>query len=181
MIPEKYGYVLRYGILASNLIFNECGPFSGGPVGWDDKAIAARKKKGDAYIAHRNTIDHYFIRIEDSILKEGFRNPILVDCGMCAHIIDSGKHPRLPLHMQEDHSQILTCSSNGGSRLWVAQKHNMEIPCVISDWVGRFSDFKQINSREELLEYYIDEPIRIRPRSFGLRLNLSIHQPHMED
>ena len=176
---KNYNYKIRYGVLDSTLIFNECGPFSGGPPGWDEEAIKKREEKGLQHIAHQNKVNNFFNKIEESVLKEGFRNPILVDCGMCAHILDRGIHPRLPIEMQEDHTKILTCNSNGGSRLWVAQNHNLEIPCIISDFVDRFTDFKLLETREDIFSCYRDRPQKIRFNPFGLRLRL-LPQTHME-
>ncbi|KKL58968.1 hypothetical protein LCGC14_2220070, partial [marine sediment metagenome] len=94
-------------------------------------------------------------------LKDGFRNPILVNAGWCAKIRDRGKNVRLPLEMQDDHSKILSCPQNGGSRLYIAQKHNLRIPCIIVDYIDRFPEFKLLETKEDVLEQYIDIPPRV--------------------
>lgn len=154
-------YTLRYGVLDSNIIFNECGPFSGGPEGWDEEAVAKRQEKGERYINTLNETRQFYTNLEASILEEGFRNPILVNAGWCPKIRDRGRNGRLPLEMQEDHSKILTCNVNGGSRLYVAQNHNLEIPCIISDYVNRFTDLLELETKEEVLALYKDRPKKV--------------------
>ena len=170
-------YKLRYGILRSIDIFNECGPYSGGPAGWDEDSIEKRKIQGDRHIANTNEQTGFFDNIEKSILKDGFRNPILVSAGFCPRISDHGKNPRLPLEMQEDHSKILVCNANGGSRLWVAQTHNLEIPCLISDFDDIYPDMKTIESRniQEVRDCYDknDQPHNIWFRKHGLQIRFT--------
>lgn len=154
-------YKLRYGILDSNIIFNEIGPFSGGQPGWDDESVRIREEKGLKHIKFINEQTGFFNKLEESILKDGFRNPILVNAGWCPLIHDRGKNPRLPLEMQDDHSKILSCNHNGGSRLYIAQKHNLKIPCIVVDYVDRFPEFKLLETKEDALEQYIDIPPRV--------------------
>lgn len=154
-------YKLRYGTLDPNIIFNEVGPFSGGKPGWSEEAVRLREEKGFKHIKFINEQTGFFDNLEKSILKEGFRNPILINAGWCAKIRDRGINNRLPLEMQEDHSKILSCSQNGGSRLYIAQKHNLKIPCIVADYVDRFPEFKLLETKEDVLEQYIDKPQKI--------------------
>lgn len=154
-------YILRYGILDSNIIFNECGPWSGGPVGWDDASIKRRDAVAQRLIKTLNEDRGFYINLEASILKDGFRNPILVNAGWCPVVRDRGQNTRLPLDMQEDHSKILSCPQNGGSRLYIAQKNDLEIPCIIADYVDRFPDFEILETREDIIEQYMDKPKKI--------------------
>lgn len=168
----KYNYEIRYGLLEPNLIFNECGPFSGGPAGWDEESIAKREAQGLRNIEqtneHRNG---FFDKLEASVLKDGFRNPILVLAGFCPLTRDRGVNPRLPLEMQEDHSKILLCNQNGGSRLWVAQTHNLKIPCIISDFVEMFPDMDIVEKDlQAIKDCYQDQPERVWVHSDGVRI-----------
>jgi len=165
-------YTLRYGVLDSSIIFNECGPYSGGPVGWDEEAVKKREEVALRHIKSQNDARGFFTNLEKSILKEGFRNPILVNAGWCPVIRDRGKNLRLPLEMQDDHTKILTCNINGGSRLWVAQNHNLEIPCIISDYVDRFPEFPILETKEDILSYYTDKPQKIMIRKDHFRIRL---------
>ncbi len=154
-------YILRYGILDSNIIFNECGPHSGGPEGWDEESIEKRDVIAQRLIKTLNDDRGFYINLEASILKDGFRNPILVNAGWCPKIRDRGKNGRLPIEMQEDHSKILSCNQNGGSRLYIAQKNNLQIPCIVVDYVDRFSEFELLETKEDILEHYTDRPKKV--------------------
>lgn len=158
---SKRNYTLRYGILDSNIIFNECGPWSGGKPGWDEESMATREVKAQHMIDSLNEKNGFYINLEASILKDGFRNPILVNAGWCARIRDRGKNDRLPLEMQDDHSNILSCPQNGGSRLMIAQKHNLKIPCIVADYIDRFPQFKLLETKEDILEQYTHKPGRV--------------------
>lgn len=160
MIKDRL-YKLRYGMLDPNIIFNEIGPFSGGKPGWSEEAVKLREEKGLKHIKFINEQTGFFDKLEESILKDGFRNPILVSAGWCAKIRDRAKNVRLPLEMQNDHSKILTCPQNGGSRLYIAQKHNLKIPCIVSDYVDRFPELELLETRDDILEQYIDKPEKI--------------------
>jgi len=167
-------YTLRYGILDSNIIFNEVGSYCEGPFGWDDESVKIREEKWQQHINKIEEENGFYTKLEKSILKDGFRNPILVDAGYCPQMRDGIKNRRLPIEMQEDHTKILTCSYNGGSRLMIAQKNNLQIPCVISDFIDRFSDFKLLQTKEDITSCYTDQPRRISFQSFGLRLHLPL-------
>jgi len=173
-------YFVRYGILDSNLIFNECGPYSGGPEGWDEESIKKREEVALRYIKTLNDDRQFYIKLEKSILKEGFRNPILVTAGYCPKIKDRGRNGRLPIFMQQDHSKILTCNINGGSRLWIAQKHNLEIPCIISDFVDRFTQFRLLKNIDDIFSCYKDKPQKILVTKDGIRVRFVPHY-HMKE
>ncbi len=153
-------YKLRYGILESHLIFNECGPYSGGPAGWTRLAIKKREEVALRVIKLLNDDRNFYNNLEASIIKYGFRNPILVSAGFCPKTRDRGVNDRLPPGMQKDHSKILTCNTNGGSRLWVGQKHSLKIPCIIVDYIDRFSQLTELKTDMDLRRCYTDPPQR---------------------
>jgi len=149
-------FEIRYAVLDSNLIFNPNEPSN----------LTVEKEE-------------FFSTLEKSILREGVRNPILVRCGWT--LPDStfsiasqgwcGNKPKsqLPLKMQEDPKKILVCYNSGGSRLWVAQKYNMKIPCIISDCIGRFSNELLVEKIEKsILQFFKDKPSRILINSNGV-------------
>ncbi len=166
----------RYAVLDSNIIFNQCGPHSAGPRGWDEKSIAARNAASTKWIATMNRKNGFYDKLEQSVLREGFRNPILVIAGWCRE----NKLSTLPLEMQEDPKKILWCGSNGGSRLWVAQKHNLSVPCIISDFVDRFPNEKLLENEEDILVYYKDKPDRITINMYGVAAK-NVPQVHLKD
>ena len=66
-------YKLRYGILKSKNIFNECGPYSGGKPGWDEDSIKSREVVALRKINGLNKQSNFYNNLEKSILKEGFK------------------------------------------------------------------------------------------------------------
>ena len=165
----------RYSVLDPNIIFNECGPHSVGPRGWNPRIIKARNVAAEKWIETMNRKNGFYDKLEASILREGFRNPILITAGWCRE----NKLHHLPIEMKEDHKKILWCGSSGGSRLWVAQKHNLPIPCIISDFVDRFSNAIVLNTEEEILSHYQDTPKKIKINMYGVAVT-DVPQVHME-
>lgn len=160
-------YVIRYAILDSNLIFNQCGPMSTGPVGRNKKAIQLREEAAKYFVDTMNKKQGFFTKLEKSILKEGFRNPIVLRSG---YSLDRARILRHREYTGED-KELLICVG-GGSRLWIAEKHKMKIPCIISDFMGRFAEEIPIEkTKEAILEYYTDEPNQITFNSAGIVVN----------
>ncbi len=169
-------FEIRYAVLDSNLIFNECGPMSAGPIGWSEHILKKKKEKAEKYIKTMNKKSGFYTKLEESILNDGVRNPILVRCGWCSE----HKLMKLPIEMQKDTKKILMCDSHGGSRLWVAQNHNLKIPCLITDFIGRFSNEQLVEKdKTELLKLFKDKPRRISVNSHGVSIH-DLPQIHME-
>ena len=118
----------------------------------------------------------FFDNLEKSVLKEGFRNPIMVSALKFNkkdgkyHYYNVGKSIKrfqnnlIPLEYQKDNN-ILICYRQGGSRLWVAQKHKINIPCLISDYCDFFPDLNL--NLSEILKHFKDTP-HLRFTSAGL-------------
>ena len=140
----EYKYKIRYGILPSKIIYNH--------------AVPPQK-----HIDLINRQNNFYIKLEKSILKEGFINPILVTAGYVAFA-----NYKLPIEMQKDMTKALACNANGGSRLWIAQKHNMDIPCLISDFADCFLEFSAISEIPEIIKYYKYPPQEIGMNDDGL-------------
>jgi len=170
-------YDLRYAVLDSNLIFNVCGPLSAGPIGWDEPNIKKREVAAQKYISIMNRKQGFYTKLEKSILQEGVRNPILVKCGWCPE----RTLRRLPISMQKNINNILVCDSNGGSRLWVAQKHDLKISCLISDFVGRFSNEQLVEKTSNAaLKFFKDKPEKLVINDHGIGI-YDLPQVHLED
>lgn len=169
-------YDIRYAILDSHLVFNQCGPMSAGPAGWDEHSIEIRKQRSKKYIAAMNRKTGFYDKLEESILKEGVRNPILVRCGWCPDV----KIKDLPIIMQNDSSKILVCDASGGSRLMIAQKLDIEIPCIITDFTGRFSSYRLLKDEEDILSVHMDEPKKVIINAHGVGI-MDLPQIHLED
>jgi len=171
-------YELRYiSEMDPYLIYNQCGPGSAGPVGWDEETIKKREVAAERYITAMNKKQGFYKKIEASVLKIGFRNPILIRCGWCPPKIIC----RLPPKMQKNLNKILVCDSNGGSRLWVAQNHNMKIPCIVQDYTGRFDNEELIPPHtEDILNYFTDKPKKVAINAQGIGVH-DLPQIHMQD
>lgn len=144
---------IRYAILEPKLVFNYIGP----SVGYHRNPD--RKQLEEARINERNSRDSFFSNLEQSILHEGIRNPIVVNGGW----ISGGVFKELPDEVQKQGlERLIICFQIGGSRLWVAQKHNIMIPCIIRDFVGRFTQNPLLDTEEKVRELYKDQPVSVR-------------------
>jgi len=134
-------YTIRYVKLNSNEIIN---------------ALLPRDP-----IDHINRLNHknnFYERLEKSILKDGIINPILINAGWCYPI----RRSWLPPGISGKERHLLFCDKCGGSRLWVAQKYNLEIPCIVSDFYGRFVDQEQLFTIGDILKKFRDKPKSIK-------------------
>lgn len=164
---HKINFKIKYLTLDSNKIFNMCGPESIGPHGWDEGTMKKRKERAQKYIESLNRKNGFYDNLEKSILEKGIRNPILVSAGWCAHRL----HRRMPIYMQNDVNSVLVCDRHGGSRLYIAQKYDMDIPCIVSDHVNMFSDIPTIETVEELYELYENRPSNILINVHGVHVS----------
>jgi len=160
-------YSVKYVVLPSNIIFNLYGPQSFGPVGWTDSIIKQKEAAAEARVKLKNKESNFYNNLEKSILEEGFRNPILISVGWVVH----NNIKKLPINMQEDHSKIICCDRLGGSRLWVAQKHKMDIPCIASDFVGSIEG-ELLTTEDDINGKFIDKPKIIIRNEHGVYLRI---------
>jgi hypothetical protein len=89
----------------------------------------------DEYRQRKDGRNGFYAKLEASVLAEGFRNPVLVVAGMVPPVFDRFLSPE----WRANPTDILACVKLGGSRLWVAQQHDLAVPCVVSDFCGRFA------------------------------------------
>lgn len=132
---ETWGpeFELRYVVLDSNLITNRIEP-------------------SNELIANLNEATGFYNNIETSILADGFRNPIIVIAGWTDDGIDMINGLE-----KESNTNKFCCFINGGSRLWVAQKNGLKIPCLVADYIGQFKDEILVNNVDEAMTYYQDK------------------------
>lgn len=146
------GYKIRYLILDSNLIFNYCGPAAGlHNISPERQKLAIKRK-----IDKRNDIDNFYNRLEENILQDGFIDPITINAGFVKPVTWR-RHPFQSLPKEE----ILSCYKIGGSRLWVAQKHNLKIPCIVNDFIDRFINAEELKTEREIMEKFINKPSKV--------------------
>ena len=88
-----------------------------------------------------------------------------------------GFDERVPPYMANDHTKIIICLSGGCSRLYFAQKHNLNIPCIIADFADKFKDLEQLYTEEDICSKYKDPPEQfiLNERGVFLRYPNHIH------
>jgi len=80
----------------------------------------------------------FYSKLEESILKEGIRNPIF-----CNSISEG------------------TFSRVGTSRLWIAKKHKIHVPVIIADYVDRWTDLEELKTEQDIRAKFQDQPYKI--------------------
>jgi hypothetical protein len=99
----------------------------------------------------------YYSRLEESILKDGFKNPIFCQA------LDEG-----------------TFSRYGTSRLWIAQKNTLELPVIIADYTGAWDHLEELRSEEEILSKFQDLPRLLEITKEDMRFDGCKHF-HLDD
>lgn len=154
---------IRYVELPAREIFGMVGRCGGGYNSlWADWTPEGRTKRElimKEYEDELNRICGHYAKLEASILAEGIRNPVVVTCGLPKR--RTTKHLPPEMLAQPESYLLLLEGTTGGSRLHIAQKHNMTIPCIVNDWTGRFNDKIEIVSEQQARSYYRDQPQQI--------------------
>jgi hypothetical protein len=151
---------VRYVEIPARQIFGMVGRCGGGYNSlWADWTPEGRQKREmimQEYETELNRICGHYTKLESSILAEGIRNPVVITCGLPKRRPLSCVPPEM---LEFDESQLLLLEgTTGGSRLHVAQKHNMTIPCIVNDWTGRFNSHPEITHGDQARQYYRDQP-----------------------
>jgi hypothetical protein len=134
---------------------------------WSERGRAAREQIMQEYEQQLNELCGHYTKLEESILKEGVRNPVIVTCGTPKKRSMDLLPPEL--RAQSPNRLLLLETSTGGSRLHVCQKHNLTIPCLVNDWNGRFADQPLVPTDRAALQYYQDPPQSLTfNRRYGL-------------
>jgi hypothetical protein len=157
-------YRVHFVVLPARDIFGMVGRCGGGYnsqwTDWTDEGRRKRELIMEEFEQGLNAICGHYSRLETSILQEGIRNPVTVTCG----------YPRkrtiqhLPPEMRTlpPEQLLLLETTLGGSRLHVCQKYSMQIPCIVTDWTGRFCDEPEIHTESEARMCYLDQPQSVR-------------------
>ena len=154
------GYRVRYVMLPAQMIFGSVGRSGGGYNSvWSDWSGSGRARREIIMREYEQALDQlcgHYRRLEQSILEQGFRNPVTITCG----VPRKRTMNHLPPEMRGwgPRNLLILETTTGGSRLHVAQKHNMRIPCIVSDWCGRFDQEPEIRDETEARMCYLDQP-----------------------
>lgn len=106
----------------------------------------------NTHIKAANEKNGFFKNLEASILNEGFRNSIF-----CIATKEG------------------IFSVYGTTRLWVAKKHNLDIPCIVADYDNIITDGEELTSKEEVLEKFADAPSNITIEDDKMNIYGCIH------
>ena len=153
-----------YDIVDPNKIFGMVGRCGGGYntvwEDWSPEGRQARKEIIHEFEIEMNKLCGHYSKLENSILKEGIRNPIIINCGFPRRC----KMHHLPPEISSlsPNKRLLLEGTTGGSRLWVAQKNNLPIACFINDLSGKYAGKHRILTVKQALKYYKDTPKMLR-------------------
>lgn len=163
---------VRYATLPAQEIFGMVGRCGGGYntvwSDWTPEGRTKREKIMEEFERGINKINGHYTRLEKSIREKGMLNPVIITCGRPLY----RKPHHLPPEMRKlDPSKLLLAEGvTGGSRLYVAQKLNIPVPCIINDRVGRFDDCPKIDSKEGALQYFSNKSVDlIYSRTHGIK------------
>ena len=162
-------YRVRYSMLPARDIFGMVGRCGGGYntiwTDWSDEGRCKRELIMAEYEQAMDDLCGHYRRLEESVISEGFRNPVIITCGLPRK--RTMEHLPPEMRSWNPNRLLLLETTTGGSRLHVAQKHNFSIPCIINDWTGRFDSEPEIKTIDDARMCYLDQP-------HGLSFN-----PHM--
>lgn len=155
---------VHYVELPAREIFGMVGRCGGGyNTVWEDWSPEGRAKRElimQEYEHELNKICGHYSKLEKSIVEEGIRNPVVVTCGYPKKRTRRHLPPELLERPESD--LLLLEGTTGGSRLHIAQKLDLKIPCFVNDWTGRFSNEVEIVTEAQAREYYQDQPALVQ-------------------
>ena len=150
-------YRIRFGILPSSVFSGDVlvsNPQYGRKIGeFGSRPVKPPQDK----IVRLNDENGFYRKLEESILREGFRNPIFCNA----------KYGE-------------TFCRYGTSRLWVAQKNNLEIPAIIADYEDRWTDLEELFTEDDIRNKYTDQPGLVEIQLDSMRIDSCPHS-HLEE
>lgn len=142
---------IRYAVVPADRVFNWLAPMNVTCWGncpklhktwWSDETVALRKEFQRLYMEKFDRFQGHFSKLEQSMLKDGFHAPVSTVTGPPRGMYQRDVFPKkvLPPEWRDDPDRALCTHTFGGSRVMVAQKHNISIPCLIYDYTDAFKD-----------------------------------------
>jgi hypothetical protein len=155
-----------------NTIFGMVGRCGGGYNtlwrDWSPSGRAVREIIMAEFEQGINQINGHYEKLEASILRDGIRNPTIITCGL--PIIRNITNLPPEMRTRAPESLLLCEGVTGGSRLHIAQKHNIPIPCIINDTTGKYTNDGAIliSLANQALAYYKDKPKVMQTAAGGI-------------
>ena len=162
-----------FDIVDSNRIFGMVGRCGGGHntvwADWTNNGKLNRSKIIQEFEIGMDKICGHYEKLEASIMDHGMRDPLLVTCGWPIR----RQHFHMPPEIAKlpPPTRLLLEGMTGGSRLWVAQKNKMKVPCIINDFTGKWNTGTVLSSKQEVISYFGDEPLAL---TFNPRRGVSL-------
>lgn len=113
-----------------------------------------------------NAINGYYHKLEKRILEKGFDNPILVVVGSKGW----SDHPYYKKYKQWSNKPV--CLEFGGDELYIAQKHNLEVPVIMTNYLKNGTKYPRILSLEKVGERFSEKPKSIWFDEKGIHLEM---------
>lgn len=160
MKPTSQPAKVYYAMIPAREIFGMVGRSGGGHnTVWEDWSEMGKLKRQLVIEEFEEGMDKlcgHYEKLERSVLEEGFRNPIIITCGKPQR----RKLNQLPPEILSKNPKdvLLLEGTTGGSRLWVAQKYNINVPCIVNDFTGRFKHLTPLKTADEIKTYFKDTP-----------------------
>ncbi len=117
---------------------------------WSEETIKLREQFGKIWTEEFDKITGHFSKLEESILKDGIHHPINTASGQLRDTFLNKKVESPIVFPPEYYSNIensIYTHTFGGSRLTIAQKHNIRVPCVVHDFSNLFENCEEVTAR----------------------------------
>lgn len=128
--------MIKYAHLNPSEIFNLCDPaylpeitreWQGLYPWWSPRYDAVRELMRLTYVREFDEANGHYQNLLDSIQAEGIRNPVCVNVGfLLVRAVEE-----LPPHHRDPIPAV--CEYVGGSRLMIAQRLGLMVPCIVND------------------------------------------------
>lgn len=176
-------YDVRYGFIDTKDVYNLCDLtripelfYKFHSVWWTDTMKKVRQRAHDYYYNRYDELTNHYSNLEKSILKDGIKNPIVLTY---AHRPMFRNVQEIDPDIRE--TPLLMLEHLGGSRFLIAKKHNMQIPVLISDFIGDYKSFEKLIDVEEIKnKFYTEDSFKdITLQKNGLHMTTKnfIHMP----
>jgi len=158
---KNNSWTLRYAVVKPDRIFNWLGMMNVTSwvffpelrkTWWKDETVAIRQRIQDLYIKYFDAETGHFTALEKSLSADGFHAPVNTCTGLPRDMWLKNVFPTksVPPECQSDPDKVLFTHTFGGSRVIVAQKLGIDVPCIIYDFTGAFKEAERIATPAQL-------------------------------